>query len=462
MTGTVRAGYRFDRGFPAPGAAGRAADDADLARAVLAYRAWYPTVSTEGMLAGNADMGIRTSEDMIVLTAGPRHLGFTLNSDTPYGSMLFDLTDGPMVVELPPGPFVGLVDDHHQRWVLDMGLPGPDQGHGGKHLILPPDHAGSVPPGYHVGRARTNTVLVAIRALPMDGDAAAAMRALRDVRIHRFADDAEPELANFVDVTDRDFDSTPLRWEDNLGFWERLHAAVDGEPADPALDHPYGLLAALGIERGKPFAPDDRMREILTAAARTGRDQLLVSAFASNRPDRIAWPDRQWEWVGLVAENGDFRTPAGPDLEARERWFGQAIVASPAMFRREPGAGSLYWLGLRDGTGAFLDGGGYYTLTVPGPVPAGLFWSITGYDAGTRSQIATAQQRAAVRSLFELPAQTGTEPITLFFGPQPPPEGAERWIATVPGRGWFSYFRIYGPQAGAFDGSWRLPDFQRH
>ena len=40
-------------------------------------------------------------------------------------------------------------------------------------------------------------------------------------------------------------------------------------------------------------------------------------------------------------------------------------------------AGSLYWLGTRDATGAFLDGGKTYKLTVPMPVPERLFWSVT-------------------------------------------------------------------------------------
>ena len=30
----------------------------------------------------------------------------------------------------------------------------------------------------------------------------------------------------------------------------------------------------------------------------------------------------------------------------------------------------------------------------------------------------------------------------------------------MPGRGWFVYVRIYGPQQPAFDGSWKLPDFE--
>src|SRR5262249_29680181 len=145
-----------------------------------------------------------------------------------------------------------------------------------------------------------------------------------------------------------EMDNTSLRWEDNIQYWEVLHRIVDAEPLVEQYLPMYGLLSALGIEKGKPFAPDTRMTAILERAAKAGRDQLIVSAFGSSRPDRMAWTDRKWEWAGLVPDGAQFETPAGIDLEARDRWFAQAIVTSPAMFRRTAGAGSLYWLGMRD------------------------------------------------------------------------------------------------------------------
>ena len=96
---------------------------------------------------------------------------------------------------------------------------------------------------------------------------------------------------------------------------------------------------------------------MLTIAAERGRDEMLVAAFASRRPDRMVWPGRAWEWVGLRPENGAFERAGSLDVEARDRWFAQAIVASPAMFRRTVGQGSLYWLACRDAVGAYLDGG---------------------------------------------------------------------------------------------------------
>jgi hypothetical protein len=410
----------FKGGFPTPDEARKARDDADYQRAVTAYRFWYPTVSCEGIFNGNREKGIHDNESMIILSAGPRQVAFTANSDTPYGAGALDLKDGPYVIELPPGPFIGLANDHHQGWILDMGIPGPAGPKGGKHLILPPGYKGEVPAGYFTGRSASNKVLVALRALPVKGDVKGAMDALRAVKIYPLATAADPKLLKFVDITEKPMDGTCLRWEDNLQYWQKLHEVISAEPLVDKFLPMYGQLAALGIAKGRPFAPDARMKGILERASKAGRDQLLVSAFASARPGRSAWRDRKWEWIGLVPESAQFETKSGIDLEARDRWFAQAIVTSPAMFRRKEGAGSLYWLGHRDATGAFVDGGKTYKLTVPQPVPAGLFWSVTAYDAGTRSQVQTAQDKAALRSLFELKDKAGEKSVDLYFGPRGP------------------------------------------
>ena len=35
-----------------------------------------------------------------------------------------------------------------------------------------------------------------------------------------------------------------------------------------------------------------------------------------------------------------------------------------------------------------------------------------------------------------------------------------KWVKTVPGKGWFAYFRAYSPTEAFFDKSWKLPDFE--
>ena len=96
--------------------------------------------------------GGKVNEIGIVMATSPRQQFGGANADTPYAIATVELkASGPMVVELPPGPFIGFVNDHNMRWVQDMGTIGPEKGQGGKHLILPPDYSGTVPDGYYAG-----------------------------------------------------------------------------------------------------------------------------------------------------------------------------------------------------------------------------------------------------------------------------------------------------------------------
>lgn len=450
----------FDKGYPGAGVVKEGKDTQDFQRAVTAYRFWYPTVSYQGIFNGNRDQGIKENESGAYMLATPSGRAFTPNADTPYASFVFDLRNGPMIVEIPPGSFIGLVNDHHQRWIMDLGLPGPEGEKGGKHLILPPGYQGAIPKGYQVGQSSSLKAFMALRILPVDGDQKAAMDKFKSLKVYSLASVENPKLLKFVDLSNKKLDMTPLRWEDNLEYWNQLQKIVDAEPFVPEFQSMYGVLAGLGIEKGKAFKPDTRMKGILEHAAREGLSQILISAFGSQRPERMVWEDRKWEWVGLVSDNADFMNKGAIDLDARDRWFAQAIVTSPAMFKRQEGAGSLYWLGLRDSKGNYFDGAKTYKLTVPAPVPAKLFWSVTLYDNQTRSFVETDQNRSALRSLFELKNMDSKAPYELFFGPRAPIGKENQWIQTDPNRAWFAYFRIYGPGKEAFDGSWKPGDVE--
>jgi hypothetical protein len=451
--------YAFERGIPTEETARKAYDDADLNRAIQAYRFFFPTVSGAAIFKGGIDAGLVPNRVFGILEADPQALILTANSDTPYAPILLDLGIGPIVIELPPGPLIVCAVDVNQRWVADMGLPGPDAGKGGKHLLVPPGYKGEIPEGHYVHRSTSNRQIVGARSLPVDGDVLAAVERLRTIRIHPLDSGTPWTEPAWLDQSGKPQDTTPLQWEDNFEFWEVLHHTIDAEPSYAGYHDYYGELAALGIEKGKPFEPPARTKHILEEAARVANAQMRVQAFGDRRPDRVVWADRKWQWVSLRYEDGDFNTADHTDLAAREKWFFQAIIASPAMFRRDPGAGSLYWLGLADRNGTSLNGAKSYRLSVPLPVPAKLFWSVTVYDTGTRSQVQAPQNRAALRSLFELKNLTG-DTAELYFGPTPPRSGEEHWIQTIPGRGWFAYFRIYGPDAPAFDGSWKPGDFE--
>ncbi len=78
--------------------------------------------------------------------------------------------------------------------------------------------------------------------------------------------------------------------------FDQIKQLVDSET--PALADPdwMGMLAALGIEKGRPFAPDARTRKILDAAAATAYQMSRVLGTQSeiNGVSYLVYPDRQW------------------------------------------------------------------------------------------------------------------------------------------------------------------------
>jgi hypothetical protein len=57
------------------------------------------------------------------------------------------------------------------------------------------------------------------------------------------------------------------------------------------------------------------------------------------------------------------------------------------------------------------------------------------------------------------PFSTRGAPVDLYFGPAAPAGHESRWIKTAPGKGWFTYIRIFGPEQAAFDQSCKSGDF---
>jgi len=451
----------FRGGFPTAEMAARVRDARDCSRALETYRFFYPTVSMEAAMQGHRDAGAVECHSALLMACRPRHLLFTGCSDAPYLGSVLDLSAfGPVVVELPAGPYVGIVNDHNSRWIAEIGMHGADGGHGGRYLVVPPEYTGIVPARHHVVRPITNSVLLVVRAFTNDANDDAALDALRRIAIYPLGEAESPPAMRFIDVSAERVDLTPLRWERSLLFWSQLHKVLDEETVVDEFRPLYGMLAALGIEKGRPFDPDARMTAILRQAAADGLEQMLVASFASTREDRMVWPDRKWEWPALRSAAGDFERSTGVDVDARDRWFAHALGASRAMFVRDPSADSLAWLSFRDRYGDYLDGGRPYRLTLPQPVPARQFWSITVYDAQTRSQIRTDEDRAVLRSISELRVMSTARPLELYFGPKVPASRRKRRIKTVSGRGYFVYLRLYGPEPHAFDGSWRPGDFE--
>jgi hypothetical protein len=103
--------------------------------------------------------------------------------------------------------------------------------------------------------------------------------------------------------------------------------------------------------------------------------------------------------------------------------------------------GAKYPATFYDADGDYLNGG--RNFHVPKDVPVALFWSVTVYDPITASGLENGQPFPSINSM-DRPVQNTDGTFDIYFGPKSPGEG-NNWLATVPGKGWFTLFRLYGP-----------------
>jgi hypothetical protein len=456
--GTVWKGL-WMKSLPAPGEVARIRREALLNRAVEAYKFFYPTVSMLLNFEALEEYGAHANQGFLIQLTTPDIVTLTQNSDTPYGLAYADASAGPVVLEIPPGPVMGVIDDLNFQFVTNMGLVGDEAGAGAKYLLVPPDYGGEVPDdGYLVRQLKTNLSLVCVRA--PDPEPARGLAFLRNLRMYPLAEAGDPAPNDFQDVSDRKLVANPCVVDGTFEVWQVIKRALDRDVLSSSYYVQYGMLADLGLRKDRPFNPDQEMTGILTEAAVRANEQLAVAAFASTAPDRLVWPDRRWEWVVYSEGDDGYYERDFLRLSVRERWFYQATLETSKMFMHKEGAGSIYWLASVDADGDALDGGRSYHVTIPAPVPAAQFWSVTLYDLDTRSEINTPQFKPVLTSLRDnlTPDQDGN--ITLYFGPEQP-DGTVPWLQTNPGAQWFAYFRIYGPGPAAFDGTWKPSDFHR-
>ena len=130
------------------------------------------------------------------------------------------------------------------------------------------------------------------------------------------------------------------------------------------------------------------------------------------------------------------------------------------MAAAKPGTGSAYAYTARDSQGRYFDGGKTYKVTLPAPIPAGQFWSFTIYDNQTRSMLETDQKLAGIDSTLPTMKKNADGSATIWFGPKAPAGQEGNWVQTMPGKGWNTILRLYGPLQAWFDQSWKPGDFE--
>ena len=490
----------FTHGMPSPPTLEKVYDHLDFMHAFAAFVGSMQWVNMHAMHQAFRAAGVADGELLVFTLMDAKTMFLTANADTPYAIGFVDLSAGPMVVEAPPR-LMGGVNDYQGGWVIDIGGSGPDRGLGGRYLLVPPGYEGQMPEGgFHVARCRTSRVLAFGRVFTGGDDPASAARPLRDgFKFYPYvpggvgtsyasflrgdapiAPMAPPPETVVHDGTGKVMDCIPPT---DVSYFASLHEIVQQQPVgafDPEL---MGHIAAIGIVKGRPFAPDDRMKRILGEAAAVANATARSLCMRPRDPDWYYYPDSAWMPLLITTTGYDFENPPpvveGPVrdgvrtpeavvtspsrgyrmLDARTALYYGYVGISPASAMLVSGIGAQYLVAMVDADGQYLDGAGTYRLTLPAGIPARNFWSLTVYDSQTRSMLDTPQRypRAGSQAYPSPAAEAGADgSTTVYFAPDQPAGVARgNWIQTVPGRGWFVMLRLYSPLEPYFDRTWR-------
>jgi hypothetical protein len=302
-------------------------------------------------------------------------------------------------------------------------------------------------------RSPTNNVWFAHRSLDPDPIKAKALAGA--LRIYPYSKRDNPDPTRHIAPSGRAWTG---KQPTGLAYWEGLAKMIDREPALERDRIILGMLQSLGIEKGKAFEPTERQKKILTDAALTGEVMARTIGYAKRFPGTKVWADKEWEFSLMLQETSQ-ELPNHTQLDERTSWFYEAVGVSIGMMGRTVGAGQVYLEASKDAEGKWFDGGRSYRLRVPANAPVAQFWSVTIYDNETRCFVDTGVQPD--RSSRDNLAKNSDGSVDLYFGPKLPAGKPEsNWIQTIPGKGWFSYFRLYGPTQPFFDRTWVLSDVE--
>ena len=451
----------FPGGYPTEETAQKVYDELDLQRATQLYLDMYPALSAHGLMKGwvrDLDMADSSQISVTADRLDSSALVLTGNTESLYAFAVFDLKkDGPTVFEVPPG-VMGPLDDHNFLFVADIGPTGKDKGKGGKYLLLPPDYKGDVPDGYFVVRSPTYMNFSFIRAN-------AAKVGFGDKAVKYYRDNAKvyplksgPRAPVVKNVTNIAWNS--LVPEDASAFgW--MHEIINYEPAKAFGKELLGRLASIGIAQGKPFNPDARLQKIFEQAAQQGVAMSRVIAFESRQPEARVYKNLRWE-SPFIGNSSTFDPEGYFNLEARTTFHFTADGITPAMAMQMPeGKGSRYQTTYKDGNGNYLDGGKTYKLTMPPKVPVALFWAVTLYDPWTRSELQSRSYPSISSQQTPAPQANSDGSVDIYFAPEKPNSVPEQnWVPTLPGQGFFSYIRYYGPLKAFNDKTWKPNDVE--
>lgn len=465
---TAATNYEFENGYPNDETADRLVKELRFQQAVQSYLWSLPAINMYSMKIGS-EKTFGAGYNILPIWAGRMNAKTkvtTPNADVIYAMGYVNLKeDGPIVVEVPP-MMQGIFDDFWQRPLVcksdgktflgDVGLAGPDGGKGGKFLLIPPDFKGDIPKGYYVFNSKTYNVFVFWRAFFKDPkQLEEPVNNIKKTKIYPLGKEASAKAMQFPNASEK---KANLLFPTDGTYFDYLKKFIDEEYVDPADLDMRGLLAGIGIAKGKAFNPDEENKIMLDNAAKTAFKTAKALNFKSIPKLGTIYKDRQWLNIFIGGSPYFQASKTYTDFDLRIPFFANAYSTSAGMTVDMVDKGAKYPSTFKDADGSYIVGDNKYVLHLPAKIPAKIFWSVSIYDAVTASGVDNGQPFFTINSM-DKPEQNSDGSYDIYLSPENPQK--KNWIKTNHGEGYLVCLRLYGPAQSYFDGTWKPDDVKK-
>jgi hypothetical protein len=422
-----------------------------------------PAVSVYGWFRGAKALG--AGNNTLLAWSGPAKPNtelMTANNVTPYLFSQTDLSKGPVVVDVPAATdkasFYGQIVDHWQISIADVGPSGIDKGKGGKLLLTPPGYTGNVPTGYIEVKSPSYRVTFGFRAIKSaKGTNKDAYAYAKTLTMYYLSELPNPKPMKIIDPLNKRYPT--LNHYDERWF-EDVYTIISLENAKPRDKVMMGMLASLGIEKGKPYNPDEKTKKAMRQAVIDAYYYMADRMINPTDTSRQWWKGQGW-YNGLFADQNRMFTFETDDLIDLDDRADRYYIGTYYPAKIGPKPATQYLFALADNNGDPLQAGKMYKFTMPAEVPVTEFWSLIIYDLETVAFIYTPEGRIGLSSANDMKTMQKNKDgsITMYFGPKAPKGLESNWIPTV-GKKPFPVVRIYGGTAKFWDKSWKMPDVE--
>ena len=390
-----------------------------------------------------------------------KHKFITANTATPYISAYTDLSKGPVVLEIPAASekasLYGQVVDAWQSTIAGVGPSGLDKGQGGKYLFIPPAYKEAIPDGYIPIKSTSFRIALAFRSVRgKSATEADAYTYAQTMKMYYLSEMPVPTTTPFIDGFQYSLFTLPFY---DIRALQDIYNIVSIEPVREQDKVMMGMLATLGIERGKPFTPAENLK------AAMGRGVIDAYHYIHDRvlkvhAENMYWPDRNWSFAMVPDDKSgfDFITDNAVEIDRRSAAW-QFFTFYPKLLTEQPA--TVYLAPMADSQGRSLEAGKSYRLTIPKDIPVKQFWSLTVYDEATWGFLDNPLGRSGLDSYNKDKLKENSDgSIDLFFGPKAPKDMESNWIPTMDKKPYL-WLRLYGADTAFWDKSFKMPDVER-